>query len=1156
MASTAPETHALEPAQGSEAWFAKDEAAVVAALETDAAQGLTQAEAAARLARHGPNEITGEKPPSVWRIAIEQLREPMNIMLIAVTAVSFAIGEVPTGIIVALLIALNVVLGSRQELKARASVDALSRMQVPQTRVVRSGHIVQVPARDVVAGDIVEVEAGEIAPADGRIIRSATLETQEAALTGESAPVAKDAAVLPTPDVILGDRTDMLFQNTSVTRGTGAMIVTATGMDTEMGRIATMLTSVSRVRSPLQRELDSLTKVLGIIAWSAVAFIVVVGLIRGLAFDDVVLLGTAMAISAIPTGMPAFVSGLLSLGAKQLAEARAVVKNLTDVETLGATSAINTDKTGTLTMNEMMVSTIYAGGSWFKVTGEGYAKTGTIESVAGVPVPDFSRLALGLALDTDATVSDDGAVIGDPTEAALVVLAAKLGVDAEETRRAYPRLAEVPFDSAYKFMATFHRVTVDGAEHVIELVKGGPDVVFARCSHAGGPLSGSQGPIAEVQADVDAANARMGEKGLRVLAFAARLVADDELDAMARDPMSLTQDLAFVGMAGMIDPLRAEAKDAVTTALSAGIDVRMITGDNPITANAIGASLGLGPGAISGAEFQALSDEEIVARLPQLHVLGRVTPEDKLRLARLMQGEGQIVAATGDAVNDAVALKQADIGVAMGSGSEVTKQAARMILTDDRQLRNLGARGPARAQGLRQGRRLRPLPDDPAAGAGDAVHRCHGVRHQRRRRSHAADGAVSAALRDRGRRRGHRRRSRRPERHEPATARPEAPDRQPGGDHLVGHLRGRALRRRAPAARHRPGRPEGRRAERLDVDDLRRHGARHGAQRAHQPPRAGQRARPADPQSARDLARAGAHGRARHRAPRPRAGAAHRIAQRASVVRVPRPRDAPAAGHRGAQVAPAPPRPTCGGPRRPPGGRPGPCGSPMSTRETMLGRFLVNPGEAARIADRDPASPDDPELADLAQDELAERAKDAITRGIAELSEAQELLWATDRYALLVVLQAMDAAGKDSVIKHVMSGVNPQGVQVVSFRQPSSEELDHDFLWRIAKALPERGRIGIFNRSHYEEVVALKVHPEWLEPQRLPPGERGEKFWQERYEDINAFERHLDRNGTKVVKFFLNVSREAQKKRFLARLDVPGKEWKIAGPEPARRLGR
>jgi PPK2 family polyphosphate:nucleotide phosphotransferase len=225
----------------------------------------------------------------------------------------------------------------------------------------------------------------------------------------------------------------------------------------------------------------------------------------------------------------------------------------------------------------------------------------------------------------------------------------------------------------------------------------------------------------------------------------------------------------------------------------------------------------------------------------------------------------------------------------------------------------------------------------------------------------------------------------------------------------------------------------------------------------------------------------------------------------------------------------------------------------MNARERLLAQFLVAPGEAARIAERDPASTGGPEFADLAQEELEQRAKDAIARGIAELSEVQELLWASDRYALLVVLQALDAAGKDSVIKHVMSGVNPQGVHVVSFKQPSAEELDHDFLWRIAKAVPERGRIGIFNRSHYEDVVALKVHPEWLEPQRLPPGDRGERFWQERYEDINAFERHLDRNGTKVVKFFLHVSKEVQKERFLARLDRPGKEWKFNAADVAER---
>ena len=656
---------------------------VLRAMGSDGGSGLSAAEASARLTSHGPNAITAERPPSPWAIAAVQLRDPMNLMLVAVVVVSLVIGEVSTAVLVALLVVLNIGLGTRQELTARASVDALATMQVPQARVVRDGALVLVPATEVVPGDVVQLEAGDVVPADGRILRSATLEAQEAALTGESAPIPKDAGVLASADVALGDRTNMLFQNTSVTRGTATVVVTATGMQTQMGQIATMLTSVTRTRSPLQRELDTLTKVLGIIAWGAVAVIVVVGLIRGMPAEQLLLLGTAMAISAIPTGMPAFVSGLLSMGSTQLADAKAVVKNLTDVETLGATSAINTDKTGTLTLNQMMVSTLYAGGSWFTVEGEGYRLSGGIRSVAGAPVPDFTRLALGLVLDSDAVVGEDGSVIGDPTEAALVVLAAKLGVDAAETRRTYPRLAEVPFDSEYKFMATFHRITVEGTEHVIELVKGAPDVVIARCAWAGGPLSGSQLPMVQALEGIEQANVRMGEKGLRVLAFAARLVEPDELATMAEDPMALTRELSFVGLTGIIDPLRAEAKDAVRTALAAGIDVRMITGDHAVTAQAIGEELGLGPGAISGAELQALSDEELKERLPRLHVFGRVTPEDKLRLARAMQEQGLIVAMTGDAVNDAAALKQADIGVAMGSGSEVTKQAARMVLTDD-----------------------------------------------------------------------------------------------------------------------------------------------------------------------------------------------------------------------------------------------------------------------------------------------------------------------------------------------------------------------------------------------------------------------------------------------------------------------------------------
>ncbi len=668
---------------GGAPWYAQTPDAVLAALGSDAERGLTAQEVEQRRARYGPNEITSEPPPSVWAVAAVQLRDPMNLMLLAVTGVSFVIGEISTAVVVALLVAFNVFLGARQELKARASVDALSSMQVPQARVLRGGLVSLTPAVDLVPGDLVMLEAGDIVPADGRIVRSATVEAQEAALTGESAPVAKDAGALPAGEVALGDRSNMLFQNTSVTRGTATVVVTDTGMQTQMGRIATMLTQVTRSRSPLQRELDSLTKVLGIIAWGAVALIVLVGFVRGTDPKDLLLLGTAMAISAIPTGLPAFVSGLLSLGAKQLAEAKAVVKNLTDVETLGATSAINSDKTGTLTLNEMMVSTVYTGGSWFEVEGEGYRKTGAILGVAGATPPDFTRLALGLVLDSDATVGDDGTVIGDPTEAALVVLAAKLGVSAEETRRAYPREAEVPFDSEYKFMATFHRVELEGAERVIELVKGGPDVVLARCTSAGGPLRAEPVPMEEAREGIEQANAHMGGRGLRVLAFAYRLVDDDELDTMAADPMSLTDDLVFVGMVGIIDPLRPSSKQAVDIALRAGIDVRMITGDHAVTARAIGADLGLGPGAISGTELVGLTDEELEARLPELHVFGRVTPEDKLRLARVMQEAGLVVAMTGDAVNDAAALKQADIGVAMGSGSEVTKQAGRMILTDD-----------------------------------------------------------------------------------------------------------------------------------------------------------------------------------------------------------------------------------------------------------------------------------------------------------------------------------------------------------------------------------------------------------------------------------------------------------------------------------------
>lgn len=663
------------------AWYRETPEEVLAELGTNAEVGLSGSAADKRLAESGPNAIASEPPPTIWAIAANQLRDPMNLMLIGVTVAGLFIGQVPVSILVGLLVVLNVTLATRQEMKARASVDALSKLQIPQARVIRDGKLQLIDAVDLVPGDIINLEAGDLVPADGRLLRSATLETQEAALTGESAPVAKAAETIEADDVALGDRLNMVFQNTSITRGTATAVITATGMATQMGRIASMLTAVKPSRSPLQRELGSLTKVLGVIAWSAVAVIVVIGLARGQEVESILLVGISMAISAIPSGMPTFVQGMLSRGAGLLAQNKAVVKNLHDVETLGATSAINSDKTGTLTLNQMMVRSLYFRGQWFTVDGEGYSKTGMIRHAAGQPVPDFTRLAFALCLCSDATVSDSGEVVGDPTEAALVVLAAKMGVDAEESRRLLPRVCEVPFDSAYKFMATFHRVELDGVEQFVELVKGGPDVILARCGEALSP-DGEVVPIERMRDEIVAANERLSSQGLRVLAFATRNLTGRE-DEVTADPMAFTEELTFAGLVGIVDPLRPEAIAAVETALGAGIDVRMITGDHAVTAGAIGAELGLGEGAISGSELQAMSDEELRAALPDLHVFGRVTPEDKLRLTRLLQESGEIVAMTGDAVNDAAALKQADIGVAMGSGSEVTKQAAKMILTDD-----------------------------------------------------------------------------------------------------------------------------------------------------------------------------------------------------------------------------------------------------------------------------------------------------------------------------------------------------------------------------------------------------------------------------------------------------------------------------------------
>jgi P-type Ca2+ transporter type 2C len=667
-------------------WYSRSAEDTAAELDVDPGQGLDDTEFQRRLAEYGPNELPTEPPPSLWVVARAQLSNPMNIMLLIVGVASFAIGQIPTGLVVTALVTFNVVMGSNQELKARASVEALAQLQVPHARVWRGGRVEEVQSTNLVPGDIMMLEAGDIVPADGRILTSATLELQESALTGESAPVAKDGTAVLPAETVVGDRTNLVFQNTQVTRGTTTAVVTVTGESTQMGRIAEMVTSTKRSRSPLQKELDGMTKVFGLVAWLAVAVIAIFGVARGQAFDTLVLLCVSTAISAIPTGLPTFVQTMLSSGAQRLAKSKAVVKSLNDVETLGGTTVINSDKTGTLTLNAMTVTTMLAGGEWFRVEGGGYSKAGAILGVAGAELPDFRRLALGLALCSDATVGDDGSVIGDPTEAALVVLAAKMGVDAEQTRSTLERRAEVPFDSEYKFMATFHDRPdwIAGGlltEPHFMTVKGAPDIVVGLCSQA--LWHGQRIPIAEAQAEILSANQQLSEKGLRVLAFAARELDDPAMTAAVDNPMAAVADLVLVALVGIIDPLRSEAKEAVSMALAAGIDVRMITGDHTVTARAIADELGLGPGVMTGSELQRIPDDEVVQRLPNLHVFGRVAPEDKLRLAKLMQRSGDVVAMTGDAVNDAAALKQADVGVAMGSGSEVSKQAAKMVLTDD-----------------------------------------------------------------------------------------------------------------------------------------------------------------------------------------------------------------------------------------------------------------------------------------------------------------------------------------------------------------------------------------------------------------------------------------------------------------------------------------
>ena len=681
-AEMAEMTASPDVAREATVWHGLTAEEACAELGVDPARGLEAAVVERRRAEVGPNKLAEAKKEPGWQAFLRQYRDLMQIVLLGAAAVSIvALQEFSTGLVIIGLTVLNAVLGLNQEGKAAESVAALQKMLIIRAHARRDGQRVDVAAEELVPGDVVVFEAGDKIPADGRLLVAATMEIEEAALTGESTPVLKAVEPVAGDDVPLGDRVDMAYMNSTVTRGRGEMVVTATGMSTEVGQISGMLSTVQQEKTPLTRQLDQLTVLLTIMAGAALALVVVIGLIRGDDFDELFLIGISLAVAAIPTGLPAVVTTVLSLGTQALAAKGAIVKRLRSVETLGSTSAICSDKTGTLTLNQMTARELVVVGRRYSIEGEGYSTEGRILRVAGESDTPLEPFMMAMALANDAAVHD-GEIVGDPTEAALVVLAEKGGIDVDETRRTYPRVAEVPFDSEYKLMATFHELEESGRKLIRCFVKGAPDVLLARSSHFR-DAGGSAVPAEAGRDRVLAENDRLAGEGLRVLAVASRDI--DPAEFRADGPLlDEVEGLTLLALVGIVDPPRKEAGDAIARCKEAGIRARMITGDHATTAAAIAAQLGIEGRALTGTEFAALSDAELDEQLDSIGVVARVAPEDKVRLVDMLKRKGNVVSMTGDGVNDAPALKRADIGVAMGiTGTEVTKEAADMILTDD-----------------------------------------------------------------------------------------------------------------------------------------------------------------------------------------------------------------------------------------------------------------------------------------------------------------------------------------------------------------------------------------------------------------------------------------------------------------------------------------
>ena len=672
-----PATTGVEGAQRS--WHALPAEVLAQALVVDTAAGLADDVARLRLEEAGPNLLPSSPSRSPLALLVDQFRNLLVLVLVAAAVLAAAVGQLKDAVVIAVVLSLNAGLGFVQEYRAERSLAALAALLVPTARVRRGSTVRDVPAESIVPGDVVLFEAGDRVPADGRLFAAHGLEIDESTLTGESSAVTKDTEVVHA-DAPVADRRGSAFTGTTVSRGRGELLVHDTGARTEVGKLAGMLAAAKAGPTPLQRQLDGLGRRLALVAVAAVGLFAAVSLLRGEAFADFLLELVALAVAAIPEGLPAVVTVTLAAGTAQLAKRGAIVKRLSSVETLGATSVICSDKTGTLTFNQMTARTLVARGRHFEATGEGYGRGGQLASRE--PGSEADRQAdLRAALLAFVLCNDsgfvDGVLVGDPTEGALVALADKAGIDTNAERLRSVRLAELPFDGTRKFMATVHEV---GAGRVLH-VKGALEAVSARCTTIATP-GGVDVFDAAARAQLDREMETMAGQGLRVLAAATgEFGADIDLGG---DLEPQVRGLTLVGLAGLLDPPRAEAKEAIARCRQAGIKVLMLTGDHAVTARAIAEQLELPGAVLTGAELAKLSDEELTGRIDGLGVVARLAPEHKVRIVTALQARGHVVAMTGDGVNDAPALKAADIGVAMGiTGTEVAKEAAAMVLTDD-----------------------------------------------------------------------------------------------------------------------------------------------------------------------------------------------------------------------------------------------------------------------------------------------------------------------------------------------------------------------------------------------------------------------------------------------------------------------------------------